>query len=64
MLRWMMGIKRIENIRTEEIRARPGVANIIQKIRETSLLRWLGNVERKMEEDVAMRTWKIQVSGH
>ena len=28
MLRWMMGIKRIEKIRTEEIRARTDVANI------------------------------------
>ena len=26
MLRWMMGIKRIEKIRTEGIRARAGVA--------------------------------------
>ena len=28
MLRWMMGIKRIEKIRSEEIRARAGVADI------------------------------------
>ena len=28
MLRWVMGIKRIENIRNEEIRARAGVAKI------------------------------------
>ena len=28
MLRWMMGIKRIEKIRNEEIRSRAGVANI------------------------------------
>ena len=27
-LRWMMGIKRIEKMRTEGIRARAGVANI------------------------------------
>ena len=34
MLTWMMGIKRIEKIRNEEIRARAGVANIREKIRE------------------------------
>ena len=32
-----MGIKRIEKIRTEEIRARAGVANISEKIREVRL---------------------------
>ena len=36
MLRWMIGIKRIENIRTDDIRARAGVANISG----TSILRW------------------------
>ena len=52
-----MGIKRIEKIRNEEIRARAGVANICEKIREARL-RWLGHVERKTEEDVVMRRWK------
>ena len=33
MLRWMMGIKRIEKTRAEEIRAKAGVANISEKIR-------------------------------
>ena len=32
--RWMMGIKRIEKIRTEEIRARRRVANISEKMKE------------------------------
>ena len=57
MLRWMVGIKRIENIRREVTRARAGVANISEKIREVRL-RWLGHVERKTEEDVVMRRWK------
>ena len=50
MLRWMMGIKRIEKIRKEEIRARAGVANMGETIREARL-RWLGHVERKTEEE-------------
>ena len=37
MLRWMMGIKRIEKIRNEEIRTRTGVAIISEKIREARL---------------------------
>ena len=47
----------IEKIRKEEIRARAGVANISEKIRE-AILRWLGHLERKSDEDVVMRTWK------
>ena len=34
MVRWMMGIKRIGKIGTEEIRARAGVANISGKVGE------------------------------
>ena len=54
-----MGINRIEKIKTEEIRARAGVTNIREKIREARL-RWLGHVERKMQEDLAhvKSTWK------
>ena len=56
-------LKRIEKISKEEMSARAGVANISQKIRETRL-RWLGHVKRKTEEDVVMRTWKMEVGGH
>ena len=59
MLRWMMGIKRIEKIGNEEIRARADVANVSEKIREARP-RWLGHVEKKTDEDVVhvRRTWK------
>ena len=59
----MMGIKRIAKIRNEDVRARAGVPNISEKIRQ-GILRWLGHVERKTEEDVVMRTWKTEVGGH
>ena len=59
-----MGIKRIEKIRTEGIRAKAGVANIGEEMREARL-RWSccnGKMEasgcRKTEEDVVMGTWK------
>ena len=55
-----MGIKRIDQIRNVEIRARPGVANISENIREARP-RWLGHVERKTDEDVVMRTMKMEV---
>ena len=55
-LKRIMGIKRIEKIRNEEIRARSGVANISGNLREARV-GWLGHVERKTEEDVVMRTW-------
>ena len=58
-----MGIKRIEKIRNEEIRARSGVANISGKIREARL-RWLDHVERKTEEDVVMITCTMEVGRH
>ena len=32
MLRWMMGIKRIEKTRNEEMEARAGVANMSEKM--------------------------------
>ena len=48
--------KRIETIRNEEI-----ITNISEKIREKRLI-WLGHVERKTEEVVVMRTWKV--GGH
>ena len=45
MLRWMMGIKRLDQIRNEGIRAGAGVANMSEKIREARL-RWLMVYER------------------
>ena len=48
-----MGIKTIENVRNEEIRARIGVANINEKIRDT-ILKWLGHEEKKTEEEVVI----------
>ena len=38
------------------LRARAGVANISEQIREARF-RWLGHVERKTDKYVVMRTW-------
>ena len=63
MFRWMVGIKRIEKIRNEEIRGGAGMANITEKIRKTTL-RLLVHVERKTEEDLVMKPWNMEVGGH
>ena len=57
MFRWMVAIERIEKIRNEEIKARAGVTNTSEEVRE-SRLRRLGHAEGKSEECVVMRTWK------
>ena len=49
MLRWMKGIKRVKKIGSEELRARAGVANINENMRE-AIPRLFGHVERKTEE--------------
>ena len=46
MMRWMMGIKRIEKITMVEIRASAVVANKSQRIREARP-RWLAQAEIK-----------------
>ena len=63
MLRWMIGITRIEKIKNEDIRPRAGVVKISEKIIEARL-RWLGHVERMIDENVVMRTWKMEVGGY
>ena len=57
-----MGIKSSGKIRNDEMRTRAGVANVSENIREARLRR-LGHVERKTEEDLVMRTWKMEVGG-
>ncbi len=54
MLRWMVGIKRIEKIRNEDIRAKESVANISEALGEARLIGyiWLGHVEINTQEDM------------
>ena len=47
-------------VKVKLVYSKTGVANIGEKIREARL-RWLGHVERKTEEDVVMRRWKIVI---
>ena len=49
MLIWMMVIKRIEKIRTDEIRARADVVNISENLREARL-RWRGMLRASLKK--------------
>ena len=61
----MIGITRIEKINNEDIRPRAGVVKISEKIITLEArLRWLGHVERMIDENVVMRTWKMEVGGY
>ena len=44
----------------KQTRARAGGANTSEKIRLARLM-WLGHVERNTDEDLVMRTWKMEV---
>ena len=45
MLRWIMGVSLRDRIRSEDIRAKLGVVNITEKLKEMRL-RWYGHVQR------------------
>ncbi len=57
LLRWMIPRNK-RGLRRSEIRARAGVANISEKMREARL-RWLGHVEGNT--DKILRTWIVEV---
>ena len=59
----MIGTKRTELIKTGEIREGAGLTNKTEEIREV-MLRLLGQVARKTEENIVMRTWKMEVRTH
>ena len=62
MLRWMLGIRRVEKSRKEDIRVRARVINVRVKMRETRL-RGLGHIERKEKEAAMKRAWTLKVPG-
>ena len=62
MLRWTIGVTRLDRIRTEVVRERLGVAPIVDKMRE-SRLRWLGHVERRENDSVINTARNLNVEG-
>ena len=62
MLRWTIGVTRLDRIRNEVVRERLGVAPIVDKMRE-SRLRWLGHVERRENDSVINTARNLNVEG-
>ena len=50
MLRWLLGISLKYKIRSEEVRQRAGVVDILEKQTEARL-GWYGHVKRKADKD-------------
>ena len=62
MLRWIMGVSRLERCTNEEIRKAAGVVSITEKLREARL-RWVGHVVRREEESWIQKAKKEPVRG-
>ena len=62
MLRWSIGVTRLDRVRNDDVRARMRVAPISDKLKE-GRLRWFGHVVRREKETVAGRVYSIKVDG-
>ena len=56
----MTEVTRIENIKTRN-NSKTGLLNISETIRQARL-RWLGHIERRTDENVVMRSWKMELT--
>ena len=62
MLRWSIGVTRLDRIPNDTVRARMRVAPISDKLKE-GRLRWFGHVVRREKETVAGRVYSMKVEG-
>ncbi|KAK6028354.1 hypothetical protein OSTOST_05599 [Ostertagia ostertagi] len=62
MLRWSLGISRLDHVCNEVIRRRVGVAPITEKMRERRL-QWYGHVIRAAPDTVAATAYRFEVDG-
>lgn len=62
MLRWSLGLTKLNRIRNDEVRRRMGVAPITEKMREERL-RWYGHVVRSSEHSVASTAMRLNPQG-
>ena len=63
MLRWILGISLRDKIRSEDIRKRSGVTDIVDKMQE-SRLRWYGHISRREVEQDIRRVMEMEVEGN
>jgi hypothetical protein len=62
MLRWTLGVTRLDRIPNDTIRQAITVAPITDKLKETRL-RWYGHVRRREEDHLAKRVMSLEVEG-
>ena len=62
MLRWPLGLTRLDKVRNEDVRKRMGVATIMEKAQEKRL-RWYGHLRRMEPDGVARRAMDMEVKG-
>ena len=62
MLRWSLGVTRLDHVINEDVRKTLGVAPISEKMREARL-RWYGHVVRADAESVARRALALSPDG-
>lgn len=62
MLRWCLGLTRLDHVRNDVVRSRMGVAPIIEKMRE-GRMRWYGHVMRSCENSVAKAAMTMRPLG-
>ena len=62
MLRWMIGVTKMDRIRNERIRGTTKVGEISKKVQE-SRLKWYGHVSRREDEYVGKRVLGMEVPG-
>ena len=63
MLRWILGVSRLEKLRNEEIRRRCGVADIVEKMWDARL-RWVGHVLRRGVNELSRVVLEFEVEGN
>ena len=60
LLRWSLGLTRLDRIRNETVRKRVRVGELKEKVRE-SRMRWLGHILRREEDYVGKRVRQLKV---
>jgi len=62
MLRWMLGLTRLDRVMNMDIRKRLGVAPITEKMRE-AWLQWYGHVVHSSDDSVAKAALRLSPRG-
>ena len=62
-LRSLVGVSRMDRVRNEELRKRPGIEKELASSADQRVLRWFGHAERMDEYRMAKRVLISEVSG-